>query len=642
MKQGKTDYVNYIVNKKSMICVIAAVLFFTAAMFYSGADACVTVALDLLSIILIPLKITRSNAMDKYVPGISIIGASILLLLIVQASVGAGMKEIMFPVSIIEGFLICLLLTLLGVFILGSIWKGTAIAAIFLLLISTVDAYVFLLRGTELMIFDFISVPTGLNVIKDYTFPLIDDVVTSWYSALLLLILIYKINGNRKIVRKRYFCILMTTFFVIVMISHFAMRDIRSYRWSNQGSKFNGLLVNFMLQGKESAVMRPTGYNRMELEQSVEKKQDTIADDPPDIIVIMNESFADFREIGQCDTDKEFLSFWDSLDDNTVKGFCYASIFGGKTSCSEYEFLTGNTLAFLPNGCIPYQQYVRPNEFSMISELKKYGYECSAMHPYFSNGWNRINAYKNLGFDKIYYIDDFPQKDLIRGLVSDKELYQFLISKYKKRNHTQPFFTFAVTMQNHGGWDYEGYNSKVHFSGFLKNKGYDEEEQYLTLIRESDRAFKELIKYFSKEDNKVIVVMFGDHYPGFIKSFYDDLHGSDIDENDLNSYSLKLKIPFAIWTNYDIEEKSEIETSLNYLSNYIYDVAGFEPAYNCILNEISETIPIINAYGYYSKENKQFMSIEEADGRERDVINYYRCIQFNNIFDRNNHIKLFN
>ena len=46
-----------------------------------------------------------------------------------------------------------------------------------------------------------------------------------------------------------------------------------------------------------------------------------------------------------------------SLQKNTKKGYLYVPVFGGGTSDTEYEVLTGNSKQFLPNGGIAYQLY---------------------------------------------------------------------------------------------------------------------------------------------------------------------------------------------------------------------------------------------------------------------------------------------
>lgn len=96
----------------------------------------------------------------------------------------------------------------------------------------------------------------------------------------------------------------------------------------------------------------------------------------------MNEAFSDLSVLGEFTTNKEYLPFIQSLTDNTVKGNVYVSVKGGNTPNSEFEFLTGTSMAYLPAGSIPYQQYINSDTPSMVSQLEELGYSTTAMHPY--------------------------------------------------------------------------------------------------------------------------------------------------------------------------------------------------------------------------------------------------------------------
>lgn len=67
----------------------------------------------------------------------------------------------------------------------------------------------------------------------------------------------------------------------------------------------------------------------------------------------------------------------------------------------------------------------------------------------------------------------------------------------------EPIFVLDVTMQNHGGFAIDDYD----FEKEISVEGIDnvpKTEEYLSLIRESDRAFEELIQYFSKVEEPTI------------------------------------------------------------------------------------------------------------------------------------------
>ena len=55
-------------------------------------------------------------------------------------------------------------------------------------------------------------------------------------------------------------------------------------------------------------------------------------------------------------------------------------VFGSMTSNSEFEFLTGDSVAMLPSNSIAYQFNVKPDARTMVSTMKDQGYRTVAMH----------------------------------------------------------------------------------------------------------------------------------------------------------------------------------------------------------------------------------------------------------------------
>lgn len=69
-----------------------------------------------------------------------------------------------------------------------------------------------------------------------------------------------------------------------------------------------------------------------------------------------------------------------------------ASIKGGGTCNTEFEFLTASTQAFLPASCLPYQQYIHAKMPSLAHIAKAQGYQVLAVHPYYATGWRRVDG----------------------------------------------------------------------------------------------------------------------------------------------------------------------------------------------------------------------------------------------------------
>lgn len=93
----------------------------------------------------------------------------------------------------------------------------------------------------------------------------------------------------------------------------------------------------------------------------------------PNVIAIMNESFADLKAVGDLQTSKDYMPFFRKLKENTIKGYTYSSVFGGNTANSEFEFMTGNTLAFLPDNSVPYQLFLRSKNSGSDLYFKRSG-----------------------------------------------------------------------------------------------------------------------------------------------------------------------------------------------------------------------------------------------------------------------------
>ena len=330
--------------------------------------------------------------------------------------------------------------------------------------------------------------------------------------------------------------------------------------------------------------------------------------------------------------------FWHSLKENTLHGKVTTSVYGGNTPNSEYEFLTGITCGYLPNGAIPYLQYVDRETYSLPWALKNMGYSTLAMHPYYSNGWNRTKVYPRIGFDRYMFMDDFEfqDSDLQRdNYLTDSKAYENLMKQLDAKPKGQKSFTFLVTVQNHGGYteNFKNFTPKPYVKNLVT--GMDTQvNTFLTCLNQSDKALEELINYLKTKDEKYTLLIYGDHQPN-ITSFP-------------NNFGVGKKTswvtPYIIWTNYEMnpelvakyKEDTVGVTSVNYLALDVMKAAGIKyPGYFQVIDSIRSEIPQINAAGYYSVSKKKFFPIEEVDDpKDQKAIKLYRYIQYNMAIDK--------
>ncbi len=557
-----------------------------------------------------------------------------------------------------EQFLFNLLIYFVLWVLIYTIVNRTQYASIILLVgvfVATIaNYYVWIFRGCPILATDLQSAKTAMNVAANFSYAL--DLTGVWgvvyiiaFVAMLLSLKGYKgfeIKGRCTMVVCSIAAVLL--FKGVFFQSDIVKRcGIKAEVWHPQQSyDKNGTALSFVLSWSYTKVEKPSGYSAKKIASVVEQYQsdEVIKADgdrkKPNIIAIMNESLADLEYNGKLDLSEDYLPFLHSLKENTVKGKLYVSIEGANTANSEFEFLTGNTMAFLPFRCIPYNLYINQKTPSMAQNIGVQGYTgMGAYHPYKRSGWNRENVYPLLGFDDFYseeYYYENGNDSLVRNYISDESDFKQIIEDYEaaRASSNDPFYLFNVTMQNHGGYD--GKRGYVETDITIEDpEQYDiEAEQYINLAKMSDKAFKQLVKYFENVEEPTLIVMFGDHQPPISNSFYSKQYGKNVNDLPVKKQAEWYATPYVIWANYDIEEM-ELDMSANYLSSYVLNMAGLQlSGYNKYLLDLQKTLPVISAVCYMDTKGNIYEIDEHSE--YSDLIKEYQMIQYNELFDEEN------
>ena len=539
--------------------------------------------------------------------------------------------------------LITIGLLFLILFCISNNFKFSIIAMNFItLFFIIVEYYVFKLRGVGFAAGDIFSLNAAMNVASSYTYELNYEVYISIIIMITLVPFILNLGKNnffKGIKRLIPICVtvLLLSIFCYGLTMERVDKKLRVKYFKTQNTyKKKGFPISFVKSIKDLIIIKPEGYsvenvNKILSKYESDKKGKTKG---PNIIVVMNEAFTDFTNITDLKVNKDPLPFIHSLEENTVKGDLYTSVFGGGTSNTEFEVLTSNTMAFLPLNVNPYRIYIKDKYPNLNYTLKDQGYNAYAIHPYLPNGYSRNVVYPLLGFDKFVSLADF-KKPTYRGYyISDDTDYKKIIEeyeKYKKKNDG-PFYTYNITMQNHSpfrvGTFKEGIKLKY-------DKSYPEAEEYVNRLKITDDATKKLIEYFEKKDEKTIVVFFGDHEPRAEHEFYDEIGKNYTKPKEYDNFK-KYNSMFFIWANYDIKEKKDIKISTNYLSNLILDTAGLnKTGYNKYISNLREEVPVLTYEGYVGKNGKYYNFTNKKSPYYK-LIKDYKIIEYNNLFDTKN------
>ena len=561
----------------------------------------------------------------------------------------------------------------------GSVRMGFRLATLVPMLFGLTNYFVVSFRGSPIVPWDLLSFGTAASVADNYEF------VLSWKAFYSVLAFIWMIllssKSTVRLGRKKLRVISIAAYAALMFLyvgeiqnsavqSFFGM-DTTLFTL-NVLYRNNGIAAAFLGNLRFLNIEQPSGYSVDKVEalmkqvEADEQDEEDAKNEPetdaqgetvqatqgetnataeteapassgqyPNIVVIMNEAFSDLSVWGDFATSEEVMPFFKSLQQEAVGGELYVSVKGGNTANTEFEFLTGDTMGFLPKGSIPYQQYINDETPSLASYLKTLGYSTTAIHPYNRTGWDRDTVYEKFGFDEFLDKDSFSSPYRLRGYISDKSAFDKIREQFSIKGDDERKFIFEVTMQNHGGYsretpDFNIYLTLPEVTG--KTTSIVATEKYLTLINQTDRALEELIDYFKEQDEPVIVVMFGDHQPSdYITNVIQRICGATTSDS-LADLEQGYRVPFVMWSNYGLEHKYYDGISVNYLSSILMENAGIPlTGYQTFLKKLMETLPVINANVYRDADGNFYNYEDDAySGELKD----YQMLQYNHLVDK--------
>lgn len=510
-----------------------------------------------------------------------------------------------------------------------------------------VNYYVLSFRSQPIQPWDFFSIRTAAGVAGNFNYGLDAHALTALIGFGVLIVAEFLFCRNRLqhtvkswMLRIPAAGCAVAALFAFVSLLHneeFVQQEIRMYDklfTPTVMSERDGTAVAFLLELQYIDVERPEEYSEEYAEELLAMQEEPqTAEKHPNIIVIMDEAFSDLSVLGDFATNEDYMPFLHRLQagaDNTVTGNLHVSVKGGNTANTEFEFLTGNTMAFLPYGSIPYQQYVNGELPSLASYLADLGYATKAAHPYYASGWERETVYPLLGFEQADFIDHFVYARKLRKYVSDESAFSYIIDSYEEKEEGKPLFFFEVTMQNHSGYseDFDNFTPEI----TATDCGSESLDRYLSLVRETDRALEELIGYFSEQEEDTMIVFFGDHQPAdyVVEPLWNTLgkNGAELTEEEQAG---RYEVPFLIWANFEIEEARDVEISANYLGGYALRAAGLPlSAYEQYLETLREEVPVLSEKLLMTRDGYA----GQPDAYEGDLLSDYRILQYYLMFDR--------
>lgn len=502
---------------------------------------------------------------------------------------------------------------------------GVAISIVsaLVMLVYTIDFYVYRFRGRPFKLVDIKSAKTAFAVAKGYNFVPDKKLVICWLVSVFLIIAGIRLNRRvpvekllkSSVIHKKVL-IEGIHFLGVILVCLFVLSIRFTDPFKLMGFPYDGGIrenLNYLYNGylmstwqciANMTVKKPAGYSADEAQRILENYigKTEISGEQPDIIVIMNESFTDLSLL-ENDNNSAIPAF-KKLTSEARHGYLDVSVIGGGTANTEFEFFTGCSMNFLPDDYVPYEQCMTGEHFGMVSILKEHGYTTISMHPEDRYNYNRRNVYPGYGFDEMLWKDSFAGMETLHAGCKDSGTYE-KIKEILENRKDEKLFIFDLTIQNHGP--------------------YDSSQEFDELMTSSDRDFAEFIEYIRAREKKTIVCMFGDHQPNLGTDYYI--------EHNVDNEIIKYRTPFIIWKNYEQGfDEEEIYTSPNFLGPMVLKEAGLSmsPYFHYLL-ELQQSVPSISAMGVWDRDGNYYSSGEDFENI--GLVEQYWDIGYYYLFD---------
>ena len=300
----------------------------------------------------------------------------------------------------------------------------------------------------------------------------------------------------------------------------------------------------------DTGINEPNGYSKALMEDIVnsegEIKETKKKNTDVNILFLQLETFIDPTEVNFLSFSEDPIPNFRKLSEEYSSGYYKVPAVGAGTANTEFESITGMSLHYFGAGEYPYKTILKETTCeSAAYDLKKLGYSTHAIHNNEANFYGRRTVFSRLGFDTFTseeYMPDISDTTPM-GWVKDHILTDEI---FKAMESTEgPDYVYTISVQGHGDYPTEPVLSDPE----IKVTGAESEEKnneyYVNQLHEMDQFVKELTDRLSELDERVVLVMYGDHLPTM------DLKVEDMK----NRYLFQTK--YVMWSNFDMKKKDK-------------------------------------------------------------------------------------
>lgn len=542
------------------------------------------------------------------------------------------------PNILLFNIIICAILFTIIFLVFKKAYLSMAIHGSIFYILSCIEYFKYKTSGSHLVISDLLMTKNLSDVGKFASLKITYPLILNFIILVVYILLTYKNNLTLDFSLKKRICScafisMLITIFLTTSISAkiFSVFEIETPAATNileSNEQFSDIgflpyLAKTTSENLMDIVNPPENYSYDSIKNlisnnDVDNNTENTNKNTPNVVFIMSESFSDFRVFDSLNIDKDIYSGFDSVASEGYVGNCVVPTFGGYTTRTEFELLTGLPTYAINTPSVPQNLLKKQKVINTIpSYFKTLGYNTAYIHPFSKTFYDRDTLYTEYGFDNLYFDDSMTvETENFRRYISDKSVFNEIKSVLK--SNKSPSYIFATTMQNH-----QPYYAET-------AEGADQLSYYLAGVKETSDQLREFTNWLKDFDEDVILVFVGDHFPFFTPddNVYDRLAVSD------NNADLIYNQKYIMWNNYDssIFDKNINTISAFYIPFVLIDLI------NSKKTDFIETMQrLMNEYPLYSP------SIQSSNSRNEslDLITYDRVIgeNYSSNIENNDNIK---
>lgn len=324
-----------------------------------------------------------------------------------------------------------------------------------------------------------------------------------------------------------------------------------------------------------TGIRQPAGYSKQSIQSIFDKgelgdesyAQVAVQDDGkehPNVIFLQMESFIDPTLVKDFTYSKDPIPNFRKLKEEYSSGYLTVPSVGAGTANTEFEMLTGMSVKFFGPGEYPYKSILMEETAESVPyELDSIGYSSHAIHDHRAVFYGRNKVFANLGFNtftSVEYMNHVVRtpKNWAKDYVLTDQIFDALESTEKED------FIYTCSVQGHGKYPTEKVleDPEIVVTDAPTEQLKWQYEYYVNQIHEMDQFLGELTDRLKKYDEKVVLVIYGDHLPAL-----------EMTEDQMVNGSI-FQTQYVIWSNYPMKKVNKDMYAYQMAAD-VFDKLGF-------------------------------------------------------------------